>query len=61
MKKGKTVHPGFKAVMEKISKAQGISEPRAAAILASAGRNASAKAKKKNKNLMKISGNKKKY
>lgn len=41
-----------------IAKKEGISKDRAGAILASAGRKASNKAKRKNPNLMKISGNK---
>ena len=56
MAKGK--HPGFKAVQNKIAKKEGISKDRAGAILASASRNASAKAKKANPNLKKV--NKKK-
>jgi hypothetical protein len=56
----KTSHPGFKAVQKKIASKQGVSMESAGKILASAGRKASAKAKTKNPNLMKISGNKKK-
>lgn len=47
-------HPGFKAVQSKIAAKQGISKDRAGAILASASRNASAKAKKANPNLRKV-------
>lgn len=47
-------HPGFQAVENKIAKQRGISKDRAGAILASAGRNASPKAKKANPRLNKI-------
>ncbi len=46
-------HPGFKAVQGKIEK-EGYSKQAAGAILASASRNASAKAKKKNPRLKKV-------
>lgn len=49
-------HPGFKAVQSKIAKKEGISKDRAGAILASASRNASAKAKKANPKLKKVKG-----
>jgi hypothetical protein len=47
-------HPGFKAVASKIAKKGGYSKKAAAAILASASRNASAKAKSKNKMLKRV-------
>jgi hypothetical protein len=53
-------HPGFAAVQKKIAQRQGISEKRAGAILASAGRKASAKAKKSNPRLKNIKGKAKK-
>lgn len=46
-----TAHPGFQAVMKNISKKGGVPLPNAAAILASATRKASKKAKKKNPRL----------
>jgi len=49
-------HPGFKAVAESIARKQGISRKRAGAILASAGRKASSKAKKANPRLKRIHG-----
>lgn len=52
----KKAHPGFKAVANKIASKEGVSKERAGAILASAGRKASAKAKKKNPALKKIKG-----
>ena len=52
-------HPGFKAVASKIAKKQGISKERASAIVAAGARKASAKAKKANPRLMKVSGVKK--
>lgn len=55
MKKSKK-HPGFKAVQAKIAKKQGVSKKAAGAILASATRKASAKAKKKNPRLKKVKG-----
>jgi hypothetical protein len=51
-------HPGFKAVQNKIAKQQGISKDRAGAILAKSSRNASAKAKKANPRLKKVSASK---
>jgi len=48
-------HPGFKAVQGKIAK-EGYGKKAAGAILASATRNASAKARKKNPNLKKVKG-----
>lgn len=47
-------HPGFKAVQSKIAKKYG--KKRAGAILASATRKASAKAKAKNPKLKKVKG-----
>lgn len=47
-------HPGFKKVQEKISKKEGVSKKAAGAILASATRNASSAAKRKNPNLKKV-------
>ncbi len=52
----KKAHPGFKAVQGKIAAKEGVSSKRAGAILASATRNASAKAKKANPNLKKVKG-----
>ncbi len=52
-------HPGFKAVTAKIAKSEGVSKEAAAAIAASAARNASAKAKKANPRLNKVSKPKK--
>jgi hypothetical protein len=49
-------HPGFKKVQEKIAHKEGISEERAGAILASATRKASKKAKKTNPRLKKVKG-----
>jgi len=49
-------HPGFKAVQKSISKKEGVPMKNAGAILASAGRNASAGAKKKNPNLKNVRG-----
>jgi hypothetical protein len=46
----------FAAVQAKISKKEGVSKKRAGAILASASRNASAAAKRKNPNLKKVKG-----
>jgi hypothetical protein len=54
MKKGGTVHPGFKAVQSKIAAKQGISKEAAGAILASSTRKASAKAKSANPRLKKV-------
>lgn len=47
-------HPGFKKVAAKISKKEGVSKKRAGAILASATRKASPKAKRKNPKLKKV-------
>ncbi len=52
-------HPGFKNVQSKIAAKEGVSKDRAGAILASASRNASAAAKKKNPKLKKVKGGKK--
>ena len=49
-------HPGFKAVQNKIASKEGISKERAAAILASSSRSASAAAKQSNPNLKKVKG-----
>lgn len=49
-------HPGFKAVASKIASKEGVSKDRAGAILASASRGASAKAKTANPNLKKVKG-----
>lgn len=46
----------FKSVQNKISKKEGISKKRAGAILASASRNASPAAKRKNPKLRKVRG-----
>jgi hypothetical protein len=50
----------FKKVQAKIAKKSGVSKKAAGAILASASRNASAKAKKKNPKLKKVKGRSKK-
>lgn len=47
-------HPGFKAVQAKIARKEGVSKKAAGAILASATRNASAKAKAKNPRLKRV-------
>lgn len=47
-------HPGFKAVQTRISKKLGVSADRAGAILASATRHASARAKANNPKLKKV-------
>lgn len=47
-------HPGFQAVQSSIAKKQGISSKAAGAILASATRKASAKAKKANPRLLRV-------
>jgi hypothetical protein len=47
-------HPGFKNVQAKIASKEGVSPMLAGAILASATRHASAKAKAKNPNLKKV-------
>lgn len=49
-------HPGFKAVQNKIARKQNISKDRAGAILASASRNASKKAKRANPRLKRVKG-----
>lgn len=54
----KKAHPGFKAVANKIASRGGYSKERAGAILASATRKASAKAKRANPRLKRV--NKKK-
>lgn len=50
---------GFKAAQSQIAKRQGISKDRAGAILAASTRRASAAAKKRNPNLKKVKGVKK--
>jgi hypothetical protein len=50
----------FKSVQSKIAKKEGVSKDRAGAILASASRNASPAAKRKNPNLKKVKGKSKK-
>jgi hypothetical protein len=50
---------GFKAAQKQIAKKQGVSMESAGAILASGARKASPEAKRKNPNLMKVSGVKK--
>lgn len=47
-------HPGFQKASEHIAKAEGISEERASAILASSSRHASAKAKADNPRLKRV-------
>ena len=47
-------HPGFKKVAASIAKKEGVGKKAAGAILASATRKASAKAKKKNPRLRKV-------
>ena len=49
-------HPGFKAVQGRIAKRMGVSAKRAGAILASATRKASGKAKKANPRLRRVKG-----
>ena len=49
-------HPGFKAVQASIAAKEGIPMKNAGAILANAGRNASAGAKRRNPALKKIRG-----
>jgi hypothetical protein len=56
MAKKSKAHPGFKGAQAQIAKRKGISKERAGAILASATRNASAAAKKKNPRLKKVKG-----
>jgi hypothetical protein len=53
-------HPGFKKAASKIAKKEGVSKKAAAAILASATRKASAKAKKANPRLKRVKMAKKK-
>jgi hypothetical protein len=48
----------FKSIQKKIAKSEGVSSESAGAILASASRNASPKAKKANPNLKKVKGTK---
>ena len=55
-RKKTAAHPGFKAAQSQIAKRQGISQERAGAILAAGARKASAKARKKNPNLLRVSG-----
>jgi hypothetical protein len=50
---------GFKAAQSQIAKRQGISQDRAGAILAAGARKASPAAKKRNPNLLKVGGAKK--
>jgi len=49
-------HPGFKATQAKIARKAGVSQDRAGAILASASRKASPKAKKANPRLRRVKG-----
>ena len=49
-------HPGFKSVQSSIAKKEGVSKESAGAILASASRGASSKAKHSNPNLKKVLG-----
>ncbi len=49
-------HPGFKAVQAKIASTQGISQQRAASILAASTRRASPAAKKANPRLNRVRG-----
>lgn len=53
-------HPGFKAVQKKIAAKQGVSMEGAGAILAAGARKASKAAVKKNPNLKKVKGMRKK-
>lgn len=53
-------HPGFKSAQKSIAKKEGVSEERAAKILASKTREASAAAKKANPNLKRVKMPKKK-
>ena len=59
-RKKTAAHPGFKAAQAQIAKRQGISKDRAGAILAAGARKASPAAKKRNPNLNKVAGAKKK-
>lgn len=52
----KDKHPGFKKVSNAIAKKEGVSKEKASAILASASRNSSKKAKKANPKLKKVKG-----
>jgi hypothetical protein len=54
--KKSVAHPGFKAEQSKIASKEGVSKAAAGAILASAARKASAKAKAANPNLKKVKG-----
>lgn len=56
MKRKSSKHPGFKAVQKKIAKKYGMKS--AGAILASATRKASSKAKRKNPRLKRVKGKK---
>lgn len=56
MARGKNKHPGFKKVQRQIAQRQGVPMANAGAILASATRKASAKAKKANPRLRKVAG-----
>jgi hypothetical protein len=56
MAKHSAKHPGFKAVQKRIAKKYGGNMKKAGAILASATRGASKKAKKKNPRLKKVRG-----
>ena len=49
-------HPGFQAVQSKIASKEGVSQEAAGAILASATRKASPKARKKNPRLNRVKG-----
>lgn len=49
-------HPGFKAVAASIARKQGLSDAKAAAILASRTRGASAEAKRANPRLRRVKG-----
>lgn len=51
-------HPGFASVQKSIASKEGVSMKSAGAILASASRNASAKAKRKNPRLKRVSAKK---
>lgn len=52
----KKAHPGFKAVAAKIARKEGVSPARAASMLASSSRKASAKAKRANPRLKRVKG-----
>jgi len=49
-------HPGFKGVQNKIARTENLSKESAGAIVAAASREASKKAKIKNKNLKRVKG-----